>query len=105
VKRLCATVLLMETIVIGLAIPVAVQIDHVSLRRAGLVGGAAVLAAVLLAAAARRLPRLTLAGGSLLQLLVIISGVVVPVLYFLGAIFAALWIIGIWLGHRVERAS
>ena len=104
-KRLCATVLLMETIVIGLAIPVAVQIDHVSLRRAGLVGGAAVLAAVLLAAAARRLPRLTLAGGSLLQLLVIISGVVVPVLYFLGAIFAALWIIGIWLGHRVERAS
>jgi hypothetical protein len=105
VRRLCATVLLMETIVIGLAIPVAVQIDHVSLRRAGVVGGVAVLAAVLLAAAARWLPRLTLAGGSLLQLLVIVAGVVVPVLYILGAVFAALWIIGIWLGNRVERAS
>ena len=104
-KRLCATVLLMETIVIGLAVPVAVQVDHASLRRAGLVAGAAVLAAVLLAAVVRWLPRLTLVGGSLLQLLVIIAGLVVPVLYFLGAIFAALWIIGIWLGRRVERAS
>jgi Protein of unknown function (DUF4233) len=105
VKRLCATVLLMETIVIGLAIPVAVEIDHVPLHRAGVVGGAVVLSAVLLAVLARWLPRLTLVGGSLLQLLVIIGGVVVPVLYFLGAIFTALWIIGIWLGHRVERAS
>jgi Protein of unknown function (DUF4233) len=105
VKRLCATVLLMETIVIGLAIPVAVQINHESLHRAGLVAGAAVLAAVLLAVAARWLLRLTLIGGSLLQLAVIIAGVVVPFLYLLGAIFAALWIIGIWLGYRVERAA
>jgi hypothetical protein len=95
----------METIVIGLAIPVAVQIDHVSVRRAGLVGGAVVLAAVLLAVLARWLPRVTLAAGSVLQLLVITGGIVVPVLYFLGAIFAALWAVGIWLGYRVERAS
>jgi Protein of unknown function (DUF4233) len=105
VKRLTATVLLMETIVIGLAIPVAVQIDHASLRRAGLIGGAAALAAVVLAMLARRQLRLTLVGGSVLQLLVIAGGIVVPVLYFLGAIFAALWVIGIWLGYRVERAS
>jgi Protein of unknown function (DUF4233) len=64
-----------------------------------------VLAAVLLAVAARWLLRLTLIGGSLLQLAVIIAGVVVPFLYLLGAIFAALWIIGIWLGYRVERAA
>jgi hypothetical protein len=26
-------------------------------------------------------------------------------MYFLGAIFAALWVIGIWLGHRVDVTS
>jgi hypothetical protein len=48
---------------------------------------------------------LTLAGGSLLQALVIASGVVLPVMYILGGIFAMLWVTGIWLGHRVESSS
>lgn len=103
-KRLCATVLIMESIVIGLAIPVAIQIDHASPRAAGIAGGAAVLAAVLLAVLARRHLAWTLTGGCLLQVFVIVTGAVVPVMYFLGAIFAALWAIGIWLGHRVESA-
>jgi len=101
-KRLCSTVLIMEAIVIGLAIPVAIQIDHTSPGTAGAAGGAAVAAAVVLAVLARRRLPLTLAGGSLLQVLVIVAGAVVPVMYFLGAIFAALWAIGIWLGHSVE---
>ena len=104
-KRLCATVLIMEAIVIGLAIPVAVQIAHSSLRAVGLVGGVAAVAAVVLAALARPRLRWTLAGGSVLQVLVIAAGAVVPAMYFLGAIFAALWIIGIWLGYRVERPA
>jgi hypothetical protein len=45
------------------------------------------------------------AGGTVLQALVIATGVIVPVMYFLGAIFAGLWVIGIWLGHRVDVAS
>jgi hypothetical protein len=104
-KRLCATVLITEAIVIGLAIPVAVQVDHASARAAGTAGGLAAVAAVLLAVLARRRLTWTLAGGSLLQVFVIVTGMVVPVMYFLGAIFAALWAIGIWLGHRVESVS
>jgi hypothetical protein len=104
-KRLCATVLVMEAIVIGLAIPVAIQIDHVTPKSAGLAGGIAAGAAMLLALLARRLLALTLVAGSLLQIFVIVSGRIVPVMYFLGGIFAALWAIGIWLGHRVERAE
>jgi hypothetical protein len=34
-RRLCATVLIFEAIVIGLAIPVAVRIGHVSAGSAG----------------------------------------------------------------------
>jgi hypothetical protein len=105
VKRLCATVLIMEAVVLGLTIPVAVQINHLAPHTAGLTGGVAAIAAVVLAALARRLLRVTLAGGSLLQVFVIASGAVVPAMYFLGGIFAALWTIGIWLGYRVEHAA
>jgi Protein of unknown function (DUF4233) len=105
VKRLCATVLVMEAIVITLAVPVAVQIGHMTSRHAWLAAGIAVVAAVLLAALARLLLPVTLVAGSLLQIFVIVTGVVVPVMYFLGGIFAALWAIGIWLGYRVEHAA
>ena len=37
------------------------------------------------------------------QALVIASGVLLPAMYVLGAIFAALWFTGIWLGRKWER--
>jgi hypothetical protein len=105
VRRLCATVLAMEVIVIALAIPVATHIDHLSPEAAGLTGGIAAFVALVLALIARYQLAVTLVIGSLLQLFVIVSGKIVPVMYFLGGIFAALWAIGIWLGWRVERPA
>ena len=43
--------------------------------------------------------------GSVLQLLVIASGVMIPAMYVLGVIFAALWFTGIWLARKVESAQ
>jgi hypothetical protein len=63
------------------------------------------VAAVVLAALARRRLRWAIIGGSVLQALVIAAGVIVPVMYFLGAIFAAFWIIGLRLGRRLDVAS
>jgi hypothetical protein len=103
-KRLCATVLIMEAVVIWLAIPVALAVDHASPRRAGVAGVVLAVAAVGLAVLARRRLRWTLIGGSVLQALVIAAGTIVPVMYFLGAIFAVLWIIGIQLGRRYDPA-
>jgi Na+-transporting NADH:ubiquinone oxidoreductase subunit NqrD len=105
VKRLCATVLIFEAIVMGLSIPVAVHIDHLAPQAAGLTSGTAAAAAVLLAAVARRLLTVTLTGGTLLQVFVIASGAIVPAMFFLGGIFAALWAVGIWLGYRFEHAA
>ncbi len=100
-RRLCATVLIMEAIVIALAIPVAITVEHASRGPAGLAGGVLAVAAVVLAVLAARGPlRLVLAGGSLLQVLVLAAGVVVSAMYVLGAVFALLWGTGIWLGHR-----
>lgn len=104
-KRLCATVLIMEAIVIGLSVPVAIQIGHLAPGSAGTAGGVAAGAAVLFAILARPQLRATLVGGSLLQVFVIASGVVVPAMYVLGAIFSALWATGIWVGHRIERPA
>jgi len=104
-KRLCASVLIMEVVVIWLAIPVAVAIEHAPARRAVPAGVVLAVAAIVLAALARRWLRLTVVGGSVLQALIIAAGAIVPAMYFLGAIFAALWIIGIWLGYRVDTAS
>jgi Protein of unknown function (DUF4233) len=103
VKRYLVTVLIMEIVVIWLAIPVALAVEHAAPRAAGSAGGAAVVAAVVLAAVARRHVRWTLIGGSVLQLLVIAAGLVVPVMYGLGGIFAGLWVTGIWLGRRAEQ--
>ncbi len=104
-KRLCATVLIMEAVVLCLAAPVAVQMSHVAAQEAWLTAGSAAAAAVVFAGLARRMLPVTLAGGSLLQVFVLAAGSVVPAMYFLGAIFAALWAIGIWLGYRAEHAS
>jgi hypothetical protein len=104
-KRLCATVLIMEAVVLCLAVPVAVQLNHRAQGSAWLSAGIAAVAAVAFAALARRLLAVTLVGGSLVQAFVIASGSVVPAMYFLGAVFAALWITGIWLGYRVEHAT
>ncbi len=104
-KRLLSTVLIMETVVIWLAIPVALAVDHASPRKAGVAGVVLAVAAVLLAAMARRRLRWTIVGGSVLQALVIAAGAIVPVMYFLGAIFAAFWVIGLRLGHRLDVAS
>ncbi len=104
-RRLCSTVLIMETVVIWLAIPVALAVEHASPGRAGGAGVVLALAAVVLAVLARRRLRWTIAGGSVLQALVIAAGVIVPVMYFLGAIFAAFWVIGLRLGRRLDVAS
>jgi hypothetical protein len=103
-KRLLTTVLIMETVVIWLAIPVALAVEHASPRKAGVAGVVLAVVAVLLAAVARRRLRWTIVGGSVLQALVIAAGVIVPVMYFLGAIFAAFWVIGLRLGHRLDVA-
>ncbi len=104
-SRLSATVLILEAIVIALTIVPAVKLEDATPLSAGLAAGIATVAAIVLASMARRLLPVTLVGGSLLQALVIASGVILPVMYILGGIFALLWVTGIWLGHRVENST
>jgi len=109
-RRLCATVLIFEAIVIGLAIPIAIRNGHVSSGSAGsavgALAGAAVLVAIGVSVRSTGVPglRIALVTGSILQLLMIASGAVVPVMYALGVIFGILWTVAILLGRSAERA-
>jgi Protein of unknown function (DUF4233) len=105
-RQLCGTVLAMEAIVIGLAIPVAIVLEHVRHGLAGGVGGGLAVCALLLAGVVGR-PGMgwALVAGTVLQALVIAAGAVVPAMYALGAVFAALWITGIWLARRLAAPA
>ena len=101
IRQLCGTVLVFEAIVIGLAIPVAIVLEHANHGLAGGAGGALAICAVLISGVVGR-PRMgwALLAGTVLQLLVIAVGVVVPAMYVIGVIFAGLWVAGIWLVRR-----
>jgi len=102
-RQLCGTVLIMEAIVIALAILPAIALEHVHHDVAAGVGGGLAGCAVLLGGlVGRRGMGWALVAGTVLQALVIAAGVVVPAMYALGAIFAALWITGIWLARRLS---
>ena len=104
-RQMCGTVLILESLVIGLAIPVAIVQEHLRHGVAGGVGGGLAVCALLLSGLIGR-PGMgwALWAGTALQVLVIAAGVVVPARYILGAIFAALWITAIRLARRASRA-
>ena len=102
-RRLGASVLGMEAIVVALSTPVAIMINKVEPALAVTVGiglalGCAIVAGLL------RYPWAYVA-GSVVQVLAFLLGFVVPVMFVLGAIFAGLWIAAIFVAHRVETAT
>ena len=101
VRQLCGTVLIMEAVVIGLAILPAIVLEHANRGVAAGIGGGLAVCALLIGGVVGR-PRMgwALWAGTVLQFLVIAAGVVVPAMYVLGVIFAALWFTGIWLARR-----
>ncbi|TNY34573.1 DUF4233 domain-containing protein [Thermomonospora catenispora] len=98
---LLAAVLTCEAVVIGLAIPVAVAVQGVDGRTAGLLCGGLAAACLLLAGLVRR--RWAVAVGSALQIALIASGFMVSTMFFLGVLFGALWLTSLWLGRKVQE--
>ena len=103
-KRLLVTVLSMEAVVVLLAIVPAKQLGHVNGALAGAVCGAIAVIAIALCGYVGR-GKGALYAGSVFQLLVIASGVLMSAMYILGGIFTALWFTGIWLGRKWERPA
>ncbi|GAA0315068.1 DUF4233 domain-containing protein [Actinoallomurus spadix] len=95
--------LTLQAVVTLLAIPVAISVAHADAATAGIAGGVLAFAGLVIAGLLRY--RWAYVAGSVLQILVIGTGFVVPVMFFLGVIFGALWGASIWVGRRVESAQ
>lgn len=103
-RRFCATLLVFEAIIFVLSALVAGALTDLHMGRAWAVGGGLALLAVVLCGLLRH--RWAYYAASVLQLVVIACGVVVPVMYFVGVVFAGLWVAALWCGriaHPHER--
>lgn len=101
-RTLGASVLAFEAILVLLAIPVAVNVSGIDPAPAIGVGVAVIVAAVAVAGSMSR--PWAVSAGWVLQVVVILSGVLVPVMFLLGAMFAGLWYAAIRLGRQVDAA-
>lgn len=100
-RGMCAAVLCLEAITIGLTTPVMITIADVAVGTALVVGVGLALACLLLAGMLRA--PWAYAAGYVIQVAAIGLGFVVPMMFLLGAIFAALWATADHLGRKIER--
>lgn len=98
-KGAAAALLVFEGIVVGLAVPAAVSLSNVSVSVAVPVGIAGALLCFAAAGVLRRSYGETV--GSVVQVLVLATGFVVPTMFLLGVIFAGLWVMTIILGRKI----
>lgn len=100
-RGMCAAVLALEGIVVGLSTPVMVTLGDVQLSTALLVGVG--LAVVCLVLAGMLRSEAAYVAGWVVQIGAIALGLLTPVMFFLGALFALLWATAYLLGRKIER--
>jgi hypothetical protein len=98
---LASSTLVLEALVAFFAMLVAVNLSDVDSRVA--VGVAAAVSLLCLLTAGLLRARWAYVLGSVLQVALIALGFAVPAMFFLGALFAALWIVALLLGAKADR--
>jgi hypothetical protein len=102
-RTLCASTLIGEAFVIGLAGLVAMNLSGYSKGTVWAVSGVAMALCVLLCAMVTRPGGVAV--GWVLQIALVASGFVVPTMFFLGAVFAALWWAAVHFGRKIDIAK
>jgi len=99
--RLTAATLALEAFLVFFATLVASRSSDLA---GGVVWGAGLglAGACVLAAGVVRRPG-GLVVGSVLQVLILLTGFWVPVMWLLGALFVAMWCWMVWIGRRIDR--
>ncbi|WP_405013336.1 DUF4233 domain-containing protein [Kitasatospora sp. NBC_01539] len=100
-RILCSSTLIGEALLILFAGLVAMQVSDVSTGTIWTVSGIAMLLCVLLCGVIERPGAVTV--GWALQIGLIASGLVLPTMYGLGAVFAALWWCSVRYGRRIDE--
>jgi hypothetical protein len=100
-RILASATLSMEALVVVFALIVAANFSSVPLATVIVVGAAAALACVVVAGLLRH--PWAYGAGWVLQVLILLSGLVVPTMWFLGAVFLLLWWLALHFGAKAER--
>lgn len=100
-RGMCAAVLSLEAITLGLTAPVMIAISDVGAGTALTVALGLAVVCLLLAGMLRA--EWAYLAGYVVQVAAIGLGFVVPVMFGLGAVFAALWAAADLLGRKIER--
>jgi hypothetical protein len=98
---MCAAILCLEAITLGLTTPVMITVAGVATGTALAVGLGLTLLCLLTAGLLRS--EWGYGVGYAIQVAAVGLGFVIPLMFFLGAVFALLWGTGDWLGRKVER--
>jgi len=99
-RGLCAAMLVFEAVVIALATPVMIAVEDVQTDVALSVGLGLAFLALLTAGMLRRPWAYVL--GHAIQVAIIAMGVLVPAMFLVGVMFAALWVTAYLLGRKIE---
>ncbi|MFJ6851704.1 DUF4233 domain-containing protein [Streptomyces sp. NPDC091271] len=102
-RTLCASTLIGEFFVIGFAGLVAMKSDDMSMAMVWTVCGIGMLLSVLLCGVITRPGGVQM--GWALQILLVLSGFFVPMMFILGVIFGALWWASVHYGRRIDEAK
>jgi hypothetical protein len=98
---MCAAILALEAVVLGLTTPVLVVVQDVEPATAVLVGLGLAAACVVTAGLLRF--EWGYGVGWAIQVAAVAVGFLVPIMFVLGAIFALLWGTAYFLGRKIER--
>jgi Protein of unknown function (DUF4233) len=99
-RSMCAAILCLEAIVLGLTTPVMISLSDVQWQVALSVGLGLAVVALVVAGALRKPVAYHL--GWALQVAAVALGFVVPVMFGLGAVFLALWASAFFVGRRID---
>jgi hypothetical protein len=100
-RGMCAAILSLEAVTLGLTTPVMINLANVPWRTACGVGLGLCVACLVLAGLLRS--EIAYVAGWAIQVAAIGLGFVVPMMFVLGAVFALLWGTAYFLGRRIER--
>lgn len=102
-RTLCSSTLIGEFFVIGFAGLVAMKDPGLATSTVWTVSGIAMFLSVVLCGVVTRPGGIAM--GWALQIALIAAGFVVPSMFFLGAVFAALWWASVHYGRKIDEAK
>jgi hypothetical protein len=99
-RSMCAAMLILQAVVLGLTTPVMISVSGVDVSTALWVGIGLTVACIVTAGMLRR-PWAYLVGW-VVQVASLGLGLVIPMMFLLGAIFASLWAGAYFLGRKID---